>query len=277
MGEALARCAIGGGKDTVIWNRTAARAEALGSQGGRYVSDVAKAISASPVVIVCVDDYEATDSFLRTSAAEESLKGRTLIQLSTGSPKLARTARDWARSVEAEYLDGAIMVFPSQIGTDQGCILVSGDSKAYEKAELILRLLAPATKYVGEDPGVASSLDEALLSVALGALVGVVNGAALCEASAASLKDYCELLDPYMTIVVGSVLKTAQKISDDDLEDTEASLGTWGATLEYMLETSSGAGISSEVPAFIQTLFDRAKDRGLAEHDVAALIEVLRA
>jgi len=276
MGDALARCTIGGGKDTVIWNRTAGRAEALASQGARYVSDVANAIAESPVVIVCVDDYVATDSFLKTSAAEEALKDRALVQLSSGSPRLARAAHDWAKSVGAEYLDGAIMVFPSGIGTDEARILIGGDKGAFDKAESILQLLAPATKYLGEDPGAASSLDAALLSFVLGALVGVVNGAALCEASGASLKEYLALLDPYMPEVIGAVLQTAQKIADDDLEDTEASLGTWAATLEYMNETASEAGFSNEFPAFTQRLFDRAKDRGLGEHDVAALIEVLR-
>ncbi len=276
MGEALARCAIGGGKDTVIWNRTAGRAEALASQGARYMSDVANAISESPVVIVCVDDYEATDSFLKTSAGEAALKGRSLIQLSSGSPKLARAAQDWARSIGTEYLDGAIMVFPSQIGNDEARILIGGDREAFEKSESILQLLAPATKYLGEDAGAASSLDEALLSVFLGALVGVVNGAALCEASGVSLKEYCELLDPLMPVVIGTVLQTAQKIADDELEDTEASLATWGAVLNYMSETARDAGFSEEISAFIRRLFDQAIDRGLAEHDIAALIEVLR-
>lgn len=108
-------------------------------------------------------------------------------------------------------------MMPYQIGRDQTCTIVGGDSKVYEKAESILKLLAPASRYVGEDPGAAEILDHAQMSVNLGAFVGVVQGAALCEAGGASLKDYRELLNPTMDLLVSTVLLTVETISDNDL------------------------------------------------------------
>ena len=264
------------GHDTVVWNRTASRAKALVEEGARYLPAAADAIAESPVVLVCVDDYAASDSFLRTPAAEAALNGGILVQLSTGSPKHARGAHDWARSVGSDYLDGAILNFPSDIGAADTIILVAGDASAFEKAKPILRVLAPATSYLGQEPGLAAILDEALLSGYLGAIVGVANGAALCEAGGLPLTHYCDLLDRVMPTFVQIVKQTTQKIADDDLVDTEATLQTWAATLDYMSESASDAGFSNEIPAFIRSLCDRAVERGLGEHDVAALIEVLR-
>ena len=262
----------------MVWNRSVARAEALADQGADCISEVSSAISESPVTIVCIDNYEATNSILKTPEVEASLKDRILIQLSTGTPTEARAMCEWANSVGAEYLDGAIMAFPGQMGNDQAFIIVSGDRKTYEKVELILKLLAPATRYVGDDPSSADLLDHALLSVMLGAFVGVVSGTALCEAGGMSLTDYRELLNPFMDFVAGSVLFTVQKISDNDLQRAAGNdLHGMTEALEHIIKSSNETGISSEVPAFVKTLLDRAEDRGLAEYDSAALIEVLRA
>jgi hypothetical protein len=92
-----------------------------------------------------------------------------------------------------------------------------------------------------------------------------------------SLTDYRELLNPFMDFVAGSVLFTVQKISDNDLQRAAGNdLHGMTETLEHLIKSSNETGISSEVPAFFKTLLDRAEDRGLAEYDSAALIEVLR-
>ena len=101
LGQAMARCAMSGGHETVIWNRTAARAEGLTSEGAIYIPEVSGAIDESPLVIVCVDDYEATYSFLKTSEVEASLKGRILIQLSTGTPSEIPPASIFSRVVSS--------------------------------------------------------------------------------------------------------------------------------------------------------------------------------
>ena len=204
------------------------------------------------------------------------MKGRTLVQLSSGSPRLARTAHEWARSLGVSYLDGAILGYPSSIGEADTAILIAGDAGASEAAEPVLSVLAPASTYLGEDAGLASILDEALLSGALGAIIGVVNGAALCEAGGLPLAQYCEWVAGLTPTLVGMVTETAQRIADDNLAETEASLATWGATLDYMSKSAADAGFSNEIPAFIRTRFDRALEKGLGEHDVAALIEVVR-
>jgi 3-hydroxyisobutyrate dehydrogenase-like beta-hydroxyacid dehydrogenase len=45
-----------------------------------------------------------------------TLASRMLVELSTGTPQDARDAEAWARERGADYLDGAIIATPSQIG-----------------------------------------------------------------------------------------------------------------------------------------------------------------
>ncbi|NJO01214.1 MAG: hypothetical protein HC880_05485 [Bacteroidia bacterium] len=61
---------------------------------------------------------------------DPGLVGKHLIQLSTGTPKDARVGADWALQIGFKYLDGAILVTPSQMGTEEAFILVSGENAA---------------------------------------------------------------------------------------------------------------------------------------------------
>lgn len=60
--------------------------------------------------MVCVLDYPAVRELLAPVA--ESLRGRTLVNLTTGSPEQAREEAEWAAEHGIGYLDGAVMTTP---------------------------------------------------------------------------------------------------------------------------------------------------------------------
>lgn len=130
MGFALANTITKAGHDTVVWNRTEERATPLLESGARLASSPAEAISESPITIVCVSDYNAADEFLRTPDSISALNGRSLIQLSTGSPKLARGTDEWVKQAGASYLDGEIMAYVDQIGGPESQFFIAGDERA---------------------------------------------------------------------------------------------------------------------------------------------------
>ena len=109
MGSALARAFIGAGHSVTIWNRTAARMEPLVSLGATAASSPSDAAKASPVTVFCIDNYDATRRLIDQSDMLEPLSGRTLVQLSTGTPAEARDLSDWLTARGVNVLDGAIM------------------------------------------------------------------------------------------------------------------------------------------------------------------------
>ena len=276
MGSALARTLLAAGFDTVVWNRTASRADPLVEAGARRADSPAAAASAADVVLVCVDDYAAADSFLRTPQAERALRGTTLVQLSSGSPRKAREAHRWAEALGAHYVDGGIMAFPSEIGGRATTILASGDEAGFARAESSLRALAGNTAYLGGDAGLASALDQALISGMLGMIVGVVNGALLCEAGGFPPAQYVEILGAFLGTAGEQAQAVARRAVEGGYRETEAALRTWAGGLEFMGETTREAGASDEFPRFLSGLLRRAIEAGHGEHDIAALVEVLR-
>jgi len=276
MGSVMAETMVKAGHDTVVWNRTASKAEPLVAIGAQNASDPAAAVSASPITVVCVGDYEASDSFLRTPESLAALNGRVLIQLSSGSCMLAREANDWASAAGASYLDGGIMAYPSHIGTPDAMFIMSGDEEAYFQAEPLLRILAPKLEYLGDDPGRASAMDSAILAADFGLIMGIFGGAAICEATGISIKQFVEIARPVMAMDVEAQFESAIKYQDKDTEETDAYLKQWREVIDPVIETTENAGYNSEFPTLARNMLDRAINQGWGEHDVGALINILR-
>lgn len=262
--------------DVVVWNRDGSKADPLVAKGARYKSSPAGAISESPITIVCVGNYDNADSFLRTPESLAALKGRVLVQLTTGSPKSASSTQAWAKEAGVSYLDGAIMSYPSEIGTAASQFLVAGDEPAYAKAEPFLCILAPQLEYLGTDPARPAALDSAILSTSLGLMFGILNGAALCEATGIPISQFTDLIKPDFGTEGVAFSENAIKYENNDLDEPEAFLRTWAEGLDPMAEMMEDAGYDPVFPKLLRRMMNRAIDSGLGEKDVGALIKTLR-
>lgn len=277
MGSALARALVGSGHRITVWNRTTEKASSLVSDGAVMASSAALAVAASPVVIVCVDNYDVTRTILGADEVAAGLAGKVLVQLSTGSPQQARDSEAWARERGVEYLDGAIMAFPNQIATPDATILVSGAESAFRRSEPLLKTLAENLSFVGEKVGAASALDCALLSFFVGALLGSLHGARICEAEGLRVDEFGSFLAAVAPVVAGDVKHLAETIQTGRYENPQAALKTWAAAVGLILQQARDAQINSEFPTFASALFRKGITAGFELEEVASLIKVLRA
>jgi 3-hydroxyisobutyrate dehydrogenase-like beta-hydroxyacid dehydrogenase len=126
MGSALAAALYKRGFDTTVWNRTSSKTESLSRLGLRVAPSVLEAVVDAEIVIVNINNYESTNQLVRQPAIESALRGKVLVQLSSGTPDEAREMESWARPRGIDYLDGAIMNYPVDIGKPQGTVLYSG-------------------------------------------------------------------------------------------------------------------------------------------------------
>lgn len=276
MGTALAEAMVKAGHDTVVWNRTPSKADSLVAMGAQLAPDPADAITKCPITVVCVSDYDASDSFLRTPESLAALNGRVLVQLTSGSYRVARESNEWVTQAGASYLDGGIMGYPSDIGTSDSTFIMAGDEKAYTQAEPLLRILAPNLEYLGDDPGRASAVDSAVMAADFGLIMGVFTGAAICEATGISIKQYVEIARPVLAMDLEAQYESAIKYEDNVTEKTDAYLKQWREVIDPVVETTENAGYNAEFPTLVRTMLDRAIDQGWGEHDVGALIKMLR-
>jgi len=276
MGAALAQALLDKGHRVTVWNRTSAKAESLVRDGAVIAPDAASAVGASPVVVVCVLDYEAAYGILETEEVAPALAGKVLVQLSTGSPQDARDGETWARKRGVDYLDGAILAVPSQMGKAESAIVASGADTAFRSGEPLLQSMAGNVTYLGERVGSAAALDLALLSHLFGALLGFFHGARILEFEGLPVNSLGSMLTDLAPAVGQMVKNEADAIQTEMYENPESSLETCALAMELALKQAREAGINTEFPTFATSLFRQGMAAGYANEKPAALIKVLR-
>lgn len=271
LGAAMARMLADAGYDTTVWNRTASRAEPLVAAGATLVSSPETAVAASPVVIVCVTNYAASDAILRMPEVKAALEGRVLVQLSTGSPAEARDAEAWVSACGAMFLVGHVQAYPREMGQPETSILLSGNEQGFDRCQDTMRILAPALSYLGPDAGAAVVMSLAITLVQFAARCGVMQGLAIAEATGLSRRQMAELAAPHLKRGIDSSFRDAAALDDPAYEETQAPLRIWKAGFPSVTETVRDAGCETTLVDALETLLDHAIDLGWRDVGAAAL------
>jgi len=277
MGTALAGALLATGAPLAVWNRSPRKTRVFRDTAAEVCDNAREAVAAGDIVIVCLTSYAAWDGLVEDAGLEDLLAGRTLVQLTTGTRAEAREHAARARRWGAGVVDGVILAFPSQIGTDEAMLLTAGEADAWAQSAATLDALGGNVRYLGTDVGAPSVLDAAMLSSALGTLIGTIHGAALAEAGGVSLHELHEVLDQTRHINSDEMLRVCEAIATGRTEATEAALGTWGRMPGHMLDLARSSGTDTSFPEMLQRLFERAEAAGLGDHDLSAMIQLFRA
>jgi 3-hydroxyisobutyrate dehydrogenase-like beta-hydroxyacid dehydrogenase len=279
MGSALVRAFLKHGYATHVWNRTASKSAPLATLGAHVAISVQDAVAAADLIVLNVNDYATANRLLQSDAVVKRLPGKTLVQLTSGSPRQAREMAAWAAKQGAHYLDGAIMATPNLVGGPECTVLYAGPSDLFETHQPTLRALGEGARYVGIDVGHASALDSALLVVMWGALFAAVQGTAICEAEEIPLDAYANYLGPILPQVNGWVMDAVTRIKDGRLVGDDQTLATvdvhYGA-FKCLLDLCKERGINRAVPNAFDQLFGAALEAGHAQDDFAVLSRTLR-
>lgn len=276
MGSTLGRLLLQNGFKVTVWNRTAAKAKALVAQGAVLAATPAEAVAASPLVVVCVYDYQAAREIFAGPDLAAALRGRLLLQLTTGSPQDARESDLWARAQGADYLDGAIQAAPSQMARPDTTILVSGPEAVFRRAESLLAVFGGNVKFLGSEVAAAATMDLATLSYVYGAVIGFLHGARVCEAEGLRVDAYGQIVAE-IAPAFGDFLKhEGAVIHSGNFAVSESPLAISVEATERLAAAARGAGINAEFPEFAAALFKRAHAAGYGAEEAAALIKVLR-
>ena len=276
MGSALARVAVSAGHDVTVWNRSPSRAQAFADGPGRIASTAEEAVDASDVVVVCVRDHEATNEALRTPTIEMRLAGKVIVQLSTGTPAQAREAADWAGGVGAEYLDGAIMGFPQDIGTDGLVILYGGDEATFDRYQPVAAAFGGTAMRIGDDPGSAAALDTALLSTYFSFLFGVLHGVAICDAEGLPFDAFKQVGNSLMPVFSGVLERSVDMIASGTFDSQHSTLETSSGAMSQIAAVVREAGLDERFVECMRTYISEATDAGKGNLGNAVLFEHLR-
>lgn len=273
MGTAASGALLAAGWPTVVWNRTAERTNDLVRSGAVGASDATEAVTASPVVIITLADYQAVREVL--GADPGALAGRHLINLTTGTPDQARSMATWAGEHGASYVDGAMMAVPQTVATPDAFFLYSGSETTFQTHREILDQLA-TSYFLGIDPAAAELWDLALLGCGYAALTGFLHSLALLDTMGVSPSQAMPLIGRWLQGMIAFMPELGQEVETGEYQAGVSPVGMNRVAVANLVQASVQQGVSAEVTAPLRALLDRRVADGHGNDSFASLYELLR-
>ena len=276
MGVTLARLLLKQHYNVTVWNRTKPKADAIVKEGATFASDIRDAIKASNIIVICVFDYTAAKDILFKEEVTTQLAGKTIIQLTTGSPDDAHEFEAWANQHGAYYIDGAIQVAPEQMARPDTTIFTSGKKEAFNNSEAVLKIFGGNIKYLGEKVTAAAAMDLASLSYLYGSLLGFFHAVRISEAEGFPVDLLGNIIREVTPGFTEFMQYEASVIQSGNFAITQSPLSISVEATERILQASKAYKINTEVAELSASFFKRAQVAGYEKEELASLIKIFR-
>ncbi|MFD4672424.1 NAD(P)-dependent oxidoreductase [Lentzea sp. NPDC058450] len=263
LGRALAQTFVRGGHSVTVWNRSEGKAAGLAAT---VAGSAAEAVAAGDLVVVAVLDPAAAQKVL----SGVDVRGKSLVNLTSGTPDDARELASWAEAQGAEYLHGAVYAVPQTIGTDASSIIYSGSEAV--SARKSLALLGKVT-YLGADAGRASGYDVAILAGMYGLLGGFLHAAALARANGIEVSELTPMLWSWLADLQPALTTFAAEIDASRYDNAESSLAMNQSGLATLVKAARAQGVPFAGLDAVKALVDRQVDSGRGQESLARAVE----
>ena len=275
MGAAIATRLIGLGHEVGVWNRTAAKAQALAAAGASLAATPAELAARSEVIISILTNAQAIDdTYLGTAGLlAADVRGKLFIEMSTVRPDDERSLAASIRSKGATMIECPVggTIGPAREG--KLLAFVGGEPDDVERARPLLEQMCRRIEYVGS-VGAGASVK---LAVNLPLLVfWQAFGEALSLCQDLGL-DPARLVDIFAETSGGpAVLKGRGPMIVKALKGEDSGPVTFDVELarkdlRTMVEEAAAQGRKLPVTAQALACFDEAIHDGLAASDAVAI------
>ena len=183
MGAAMSRALAGAGFDLVLYNRTAARAEALAGELGATVgATAADAVADVDVAISMVADEAAVlDLYRGEDGVIAGLRpGSVAADMSTVPPTVVQALAEEVRARGAGLLDAPVSGSTSLAATGGLTIMVGGEAADLERARPVFDALAKRVFHLGP-LGTGAAMKLAVNTLIFGLNQSIAEGLVLAE------------------------------------------------------------------------------------------------
>jgi len=273
MGTAVANAFLEKGFTVTVWNRSPQRAQSLVAKGARHAEKIDEALEANSLVLISVLDYPAVHDIFQ-GMTRGRLTGKTVVNLTNGTPEEARKMAAWVDAQGAAYIDGGIMVTPELIGQPEAFVLYSGAEDSFRAVELTLSLLGnPA--YVGEDPALAPLYDLSLLSAMFGMFGGYLHAAALLRSEEVPAAHGAPMIMSLLKAMIELFPEIAREIDTREYPTPSSNNAMMATALRKVLDGSREQGVRGDLIEPVWQLFHQGAQSGQAKRDISALVPLL--
>lgn len=274
MGSAVARCLAASSLDVGVWNRTPERAAPLAADGITVHDLLDEALSSAPVVVSLLASSDALADVL--AASPDSWSGRTLVNLTTGTPDEVVRARGWADAHGTAYVGGMVSGRPQDAGTDAMHVTVAGADEVWTAQRDLLERLTPHVQHTGEDVAVPSVLGLACTGVFfLSTLGAFVEAAAFAAGHGIAPERVAAEIPRYLRRVATEVEGFTALMTAGSYETSHASAEVYAGALEAAADAMAAVGQPAHITRAAVANLQLVRDADRGDESPAAVLDVL--
>lgn len=275
MGSAIAKAFLKSNFETLVWNRSEEKAHKLISEGAKVASDIQEAFQNSPVIIICVLNYNIVDTLIKKN--EKKLDGKIVVNLTNGTPEQAENTSNLVSERGGRYIDGGILAIPPSIGTRHASILYSGNIEAFQEIKEDLNVPGQ-TQFVGTSAGLASLYDLSLLSAMYGMFGGYLHAVSLLGSAKLKAMDFTPIVIDWLTAMMNAIPHLAKQIDSKDysLNGVVSNIGMNITSVDNIISASDHLKVSTDFILPWKMLLPKAIEQGHGDKDLSAIYSILK-
>lgn len=257
-----------------VWDEDTVLSDAPPARGVSRAGSVRTAFTAAPLILLCVEDYDAVQRVLDRAGSHAG--GVDVINLTSGTSNEAEQVEAWLDARGGRCLDGALMAHPEHVGKPETVLVYSGSREVFDRHETLLAHLGSAT-YLGTSVGTAALYDVAMLGLAWATLIGFLQTAALLGTAQVPTTTVAPLLTHWLSNTVSDVITDyARQVDEQHYPGDEEWLELDAPLMDHLIEAGRTRGLDNALPELIKSLTERGIDAGHGRNSFASLVEVLR-
>jgi len=269
MGTPMAQNLISAGHTLKVWNRSAARCDALVAQGAQACDSPAAAARGADFVVSMVADDDATAQvMLDEHGIVGAFEGRVILDCSTNSPAMARQVAQAAAARGRAYLDAPVSGSLAQARGRELVFMVGGPADAFDAAQPLFTAMGRMARRMG-DNGTGATIK--LINNMLSGTVNTAIAEAMSVSEAAGL-DSDQVMEILAEGAAGCRLMKTKipKIAARDFSP-QFQLGLMDKDLRYFLRMAQELDRQVAVASAVRSQLQGARRSGLGEQDVSAI------
>jgi 3-hydroxyisobutyrate dehydrogenase len=275
MGAAIAGRLSGLGHEVTVWNRTAAKAQALASAGAKVASTPSELAAQAEVIVSILSNAEAIDQAYGGASGllSADVAGKLFIEMSTVRPDAERALADRVRSKGAAMIECPVggTVGPARDGKLFG--FVGGEAADVARAKPLLDQMCRRVEHVGPI-GAGASMKLAINLPLLVFWQSFGEALSLCEQldlDPARLVDIFADTSGGPNVLKGRGPMIVAALRGKDTGPITFDIELIRKDLRTMIEEAASRGMTLPVAASALECFDEAAKEGLDASDAVTL------
>jgi 3-hydroxyisobutyrate dehydrogenase-like beta-hydroxyacid dehydrogenase len=277
MGAAMVGTLCRAGVEVVVFNRTRAKAEAVGEATGAAVATTAREAAASAQVVLSslADDAAVGAAYTGGDGIVAGLQpGAVVCEASTIDPGTVRRLRPLVEDRGASLLDTPVSGSVSTVEAGQLTIMAGGDPDVLDRVRPVLDPLAKQVFHVGE-LGSGAVMKLTVNSVLHGLNLALAEGLVLAERAGVERSAAYEVFAASV-IAAPFVHYKREAFEHPGQPPVAFSLDLVAKDLDLILALAAEAGATMEQAATNHRVVEAAVAAGLGDHDLSELTTYLR-